>query len=80
MSQRSGGAERRKHRRVPMGRAILKVAEVGGDRKTRAEVRSISMGQDGRPRLHLLFLDASAPERLLPGVGAEEAASKPPGG
>jgi hypothetical protein len=56
--------------------AILQVAEVGGDWKTRAEVRSISIGQDGHPRLHLLFLDASAPERLLPAVGADEAANK----
>jgi hypothetical protein len=56
--------------------AMLQVAEVGGDWKTRAEVRSISIGQDGHPRLHLLFLDASAPERLLPAVGAEETAKK----
>jgi hypothetical protein len=52
--------------------AILSVAEVGGEWKTRAEVRNISIGQDGSPRLHLLFLDASTPERLLPGVGADE--------
>jgi hypothetical protein len=52
--------------------AILKVQEPGGDFHTRAEVRNISIGQDGHPRLHLLFLDASAPERLLPGVGADE--------
>lgn len=52
--------------------AILQVAEVGGEFKTRAEVRNISIGQDGHPRLHLLFLDASAPEHLLPGIGAEE--------
>ena len=57
--------------------AILQVAEVGGDWKTRAEIRNISIGQDGHPRLHLLFLDASAPERLLPAVGAEEAPKKP---
>ena len=56
--------------------AILQVAEVGGDWKTRAEVRSITIGQDGHPRLHLLFLDASAPERLLPAVGAEETTKK----
>lgn len=56
--------------------AILQVAEVGGDWKTRAEVRNISIGQDGHPRLHLLFLDASAPERLLPPVGADEAPKK----
>ena len=52
--------------------AILQVAEVSGDWKTRAEVRNISIGPDGHPRLHLLFLDANAPERLLPGVGADE--------
>lgn len=56
--------------------AILQVAEVGGDWKTRAEVRSITIGEDGHPRLHLLFLDASAPERLLPAVGAEEGVKK----
>ena len=57
--------------------AILQVEEIGGDLKTRAEVRNISIGPDGHPRLHLLFLDASAPKRLLPAVGAGEAASKP---
>jgi len=56
--------------------AILHVMEVSGDWKTRAEVRSITIGEDGHPRLHLLFLDASAPERLLPAVGAEETAKK----
>ena len=29
--------------------AILQVAEIGGDCKTRAEVRNISIGQDGQP-------------------------------
>jgi hypothetical protein len=52
--------------------AILQVEEIGGDFKTRAEVRSITIGQDGHPRLHLLFLDAPAPERMLPAVGADE--------
>jgi hypothetical protein len=56
--------------------AILQVTEVGGSWKTRAEVRNISIGQDGHPRLHLLFLDASAPEHLLPAVGAEETSKK----
>jgi hypothetical protein len=56
--------------------AILQVEEIGGDFKTRAEVRNISIGQDGHPRLHLLFLDAAAPERMLPAVGADEAAKK----
>ena len=53
--------------------AILQVEEIGGDFKTRAEVRSISIGTDGHPRLSLLFLDCPTPERLLPGVGAAEA-------
>jgi hypothetical protein len=52
--------------------AILLVEEIGGDFKTRAEVRNISIGADGHPRLNLLFLDAPTPERLLPGVGADE--------
>jgi len=53
--------------------AILQVQEIDGDFKTRAEVRNISIGSDGHPRLNLLFLDASAPERMLPGIGADEA-------
>jgi hypothetical protein len=52
--------------------AILQVEEIGGDFRTRAEVRNISIGADGHPRLHLLFLDAPTPERLLPAVGADE--------
>ncbi len=52
--------------------AILQVEEIGGDFRTRAEVRSISIGTDGHPRLSLLFLDSPTPERLLPGVGADE--------
>lgn len=52
--------------------ALISVSEVSGEWKTRAEVRNISIGQDGHPRLHLLFLDANAPEHLLPGVGADE--------
>jgi hypothetical protein len=57
--------------------AILQVEEIGGDFKTRAEIRNISIGADGQPRLHLLFLDAAAPERMLPAVGADERAAKP---
>jgi hypothetical protein len=56
--------------------AIIQVAEIGGDYKTRAEVRNITIGQDGHPRLHLLFLDGPAPERMLPAVGATEAVKK----
>jgi len=57
--------------------AILQVQEIDGDFKTRAEVRNISIGPDGHPRLSLLFLDSSAPERMLPGIGADE--TKPSG-
>ena len=53
--------------------AVLQVEEIEGDFKTRAEVRNISIGQDGQPRLNLLFLDSPAPERMLPGIGADEA-------
>jgi hypothetical protein len=56
--------------------AILRVQEPGGDFRTRAEVQKISIGADGRPRLHLRFLDAPAPERLHTVVGAGEAAKK----
>ena len=59
--------------------AILQVEEIGGDFKTRAEVRNISIGADGHPRLNLLFLDAPTPERLLPGVGADEKPRTKPG-
>jgi hypothetical protein len=52
--------------------AVLQVEEIDGDFKTRAEVRNISIGPDGQPRLNLLFLDSPAPERMLPGVGADE--------
>jgi hypothetical protein len=52
--------------------AILHVQEIDGEFKTRAEVRNISIGPDGHPRLSLLFLDASAPEHMLPGIGADE--------
>jgi hypothetical protein len=52
--------------------AVLQVEEIDGDFKTRAEVRNISIGQDGQPRLNLLFLDSPAPERMLPGIGADE--------
>jgi hypothetical protein len=56
--------------------AILSVTEIGGDFQTRAEVRNVSIGTDGQPRLNLLFLDCPAPERLLPAVGADEMPSK----
>lgn len=65
-------------RSLPIGKgAVLQLEEVGGDFRTRAEVRNVSIGADGQPRLNLLFLDATAPERLLPPVGADEAPKKP---
>ena len=56
--------------------ATVTVEEVDGDFKTRAEVRNVTIGKDGNPRLELLFLDEPVPERLLPPVGHDEA---PPG-
>ena len=52
--------------------AILQVEEIDGEFKTRAEVRNVSIGADGQPRLSLLFLDSPVPERLLPSVGEDE--------
>jgi len=59
---------------LPVGKgSILEVREIEGDYRTRAEVRNVSIGTDGQPRLNLLFLDTPLPERLLPPVGADEA-------
>lgn len=55
---------------------VLTVEEIDGDYRTRAEVRNITIAPDGRPRLHVLFLDCPVPERLLPRVGADEAPPK----
>lgn len=52
--------------------ATLTVEEVGGEFKTRAEVRSVQIGKDGQPRLSLLFIDEPVPERLLPPGGQGE--------
>jgi hypothetical protein len=53
--------------------ARLRVEEVDGHFRTRAEVRRRRVGDDGQCRLHLQFLDGPVPERLLPPIGAEEA-------
>ena len=45
--------------------AILRVEEAGGEFKTRAEVRSVTIGPDGHPVLSLLFIDDPLPDRLL---------------
>jgi hypothetical protein len=46
--------------------AIITVEEVGGEFRTRAEVKSIVITRDSTPLLKLLFLDTPVPERLLP--------------
>ena len=52
--------------RLPVSRgAVLAVEEVGGDFRSRAEVSSIVVGEDGQPRLSLRMLDAPVPDRLL---------------
>ncbi len=43
---------------------ILLVEEMGGDFKTRAEIRNVYIGEDRVPRLNLAFLDIEAPDRL----------------
>jgi len=44
---------------------VVLVQEVGGDFRTRAEVRNVYVGPDHVPRLCLHFLDAEAPPRLV---------------
>ena len=54
----------------------LGIEEVGGEFKTRAEVRNVKIGKDGHPVLNLLFVDDPVPERLLPPVGGGEGKPK----
>jgi hypothetical protein len=57
---------------LPVGKGDqVLVEEVGGDYRTRAEIRNVSIGPDGHPRISLLFLDGPAPERLLSAPPAE---------
>lgn len=52
---------------LPVGKGDqVMVEEVGGDYRTRAEIRNVSIGTDGHPRISLLFLDGPAPDRLFP--------------
>jgi serine/threonine protein kinase len=44
---------------------IIQVEEIGGDFKTRAEVRGVWIGKDHVRRLNLRFVDAPAPDRLV---------------
>jgi hypothetical protein len=63
--------------RLPaMKGSIVLVEDADGAFRTRAEVRHILIGADGDPRLDLVFLDASAPTRLVTdteGQGQQEA-------
>ena len=56
--------------------AILQVEEIDGDFKTRAEVRNISIGADGHPRLNLLFLDCPHPGAAPAGGGRRREAGE----
>jgi serine/threonine protein kinase len=44
---------------------VLQVEEVGGEFKTRAEVRNAYVGKDNIRRLNLRFMDRPAPDRLV---------------
>ena len=44
---------------------VLLVEEMGGEFKTRAEVRNVYIGEDRIPRLNLQFLDGEAPDRMV---------------
>ena len=44
---------------------ILSVEELGGDFRTRAEVKNVFVGEDKVPRLSLQFLDETLPDRLF---------------
>ena len=44
---------------------IVILEEMGGDFRTRAEIRNVYIGQDRIPRLNLRFLDLEAPDRLV---------------
>jgi hypothetical protein len=44
---------------------VVRVEEMGGDFRTRAEIKNVYIGEDRIPRLNLAFLDAEAPDRLV---------------
>jgi hypothetical protein len=51
---------------LPISRGdILMVEELGGDFRTRAEVRNVTIAKNNVVRLNLQFLDAQAPDRLV---------------
>jgi hypothetical protein len=45
---------------------MVEIEDLQGTFHTRAEIRNVSIGADGQPRLNLLFLDHPTPEGLLP--------------
>ena len=56
--------------RLPLMRgAVLRLEEIGGDFATAAEVEQLRIGEDGEPRVDLVFLDAPPPERWGPPRG-----------
>jgi hypothetical protein len=56
--------------RLPLMRgAVLRLEEIGGDFATAAEVEQLRIGDDGEPRVDLVFLDAPPPERWGPPRG-----------
>lgn len=59
-----GGARVMTSMAVAKGEVLL-VEEMGGEFKTRAEIRNVYIGEDRIPRLNLAFLDAEAPARLI---------------
>jgi PilZ domain-containing protein len=61
-----------------MKAAIVWVENAGEGFRTRAEVRHLMIGADGNPRLDLVFLDASAPSRLLTDAESDGGVSSPP--
>jgi PilZ domain len=61
-----GGARVMTAMAVAKGDVVL-VEEMGGDFRTRAEIRNVYIGEDRVPRLNLQFLDGEAPDRMLEG-------------
>jgi hypothetical protein len=59
-----GGARVMTSMALARGDVVL-VEEMGGDFRTRAEIRNVYIGEDRVPRLNLAFLDAQAPDRLV---------------
>jgi hypothetical protein len=51
---------------LPVAKGDVVVVQEAGGFRTRAEIRSVTIGPDGSPRLNLLFLDEQAPDRLIP--------------